>query len=136
MTIQADLAPPPTDAIGTVRGYLAAMERRDLDRARASLAERFTMTFPGGMRFTRLEDLVTWAKPRYRFVRKTYERFSAGTAPEGTTVTCFGTLSGEWPDGSPFSGIRFCDWFLVGPDGKLIRQEVWNDLAVGRSLPT
>ncbi len=37
-------------------------------------------------------------------------------------------LAGEWPDGTPFDGIRFIDRFELA-DGKLARQEVWNDLA-------
>lgn len=122
-----------TDGAASVRAYLDAMEARDLARADSFLAPGFAMVFPGGMTFTRLADLVAWARPRYRFVRKAYTRFDAAPAPDGTAITCFGTLSGEWPDGTAFSGIRFCDWFLVGPDGRLVRQEVWNDLAeVGR----
>lgn len=105
------------------------MEGRDLARARSCLADGFTMTFPGGEQFTDLDALVQWARPRYRFVRKSYERFDVSEGAQGGTVTCFGTLSGEWPDGTPFHGIRFCDWFLVA-DGRLRRQEVWNDLAL------
>jgi hypothetical protein len=115
--------------IRLVRHFLDAMEARDLARARSYLADGFTMTFPGGERFTELEALVAWARPRYRFVRKSYERFDAGEGSQGRTVTCFGTLSGEWPDGRSFEGIRFCDWFLVRDD-RLQRQEVWNDLAL------
>lgn len=118
-----------TAAIDHVRAYLAAMEARDLAAAQAMLAPGFVMTFPGGVSFTALADLVAWARPRYRFVRKSYTRFDAAPVTEGSAVTCFGTLSGEWPDGTAFGGIRFCDWFLVSPDGRLLRQEVWNDLA-------
>lgn len=116
------------NAIHIVKDFLSTMERREIDLARDFLAEGFVMTFPGGARFHRLEELIEWAKPRYRFVRKTYERFDHGNSGDGETVTCFGTLSGEWPDGTPFAGIRFCDWFLIA-DGKLVRQEVWNDIA-------
>jgi hypothetical protein len=42
---------------------------------------------------------------------------------------CHGTLSGEWPDGSAFSDIRFLDRFELR-SGKLTRQQVWNDLAL------
>jgi limonene-1,2-epoxide hydrolase len=116
-------------AIQTVRAYLAAMEARDLPGAQAKLAPGFTMTFPGGVTFTQLADLVAWARPRYRFVKKTFTRFDAAPAPDGTVVACFGTLAGEWPDGTAFSGIRFCDWFLVDSAGLIARQEVWNDLS-------
>jgi hypothetical protein len=43
-----------------------------------------------------------------------------------------GTLSGEWPDGTPFEGIRFIDRFEI-KGGKLISQEVWNDIAEERA---
>ena len=121
------------NAIGTVRAFLDAMEERDLARAASFLGEGYTMTFPGGVQFTRLEELVLWSKPRYRFVKKRYSRFEQGAASDGSggaSVTCFGTLYGEWPDGAPFEGIRFCDWFLLGADGKLLAQEVWNDMAL------
>ena len=120
--------PPLPDPAETVRGFLAALEARDLERARAFLAEDFEMTFPGAARFTRLEDLVAWARDRYRSVTKTIEAMETLPAAAGVTVYCRGRLAGEWPDGSPFEGIRFVDRFELA-EGKLRRQEVWNDLA-------
>lgn len=118
---------PVASPAETVRAFLAAMEARDLDRARGFLAGDFVMTFPGNARFGRLEDLVSWGGKRYRFVRKTYEGFDECFGEEGMVVYCFGTLSGEWPDGRPFEGIRFIDRFVV-EGGKLVDQRVWNDL--------
>ncbi len=119
---------PLPDPAETVRDFLAAMEARDLDRARGFLAEGFEMTFPGEARFTRLEELVAWARDRYRSVTKTIEAIEILPSADGVTVYCRGHLAGEWPDGTHFDGIRFIDRFdLAG--GKLIRQEVWNDLA-------
>lgn len=80
------------------------------------------------MRFTRIEELVEWGASRYRFVRKSYNAFDESFGDTGLIVYCFGTLSGEWPDGTPFSGIRFIDRFET-TDGKLSNQRVWNDLA-------
>lgn len=124
--------PNAADPIDTVRAFLTAMEARDLARARAFLAADFAMTFPGGARFTRLEDLVAWAAGRYRFVRKRYDGFDAARGPAGPVVYCHGTLAGEWPDGAAFSGIRFVDRFAF-KDGLLADQQVWNDLAEGRA---
>ena len=107
-----------------VREYLAAMERRDLAAAKALLAPGFFMVFPGNRRFDTLEQLVEWAKGRYRSARKTYDVFEVSDQ----SVFCFGTLHGEWLDGKPYSGIRFIDRFTVR-DGKLVDQQVWNDLA-------
>jgi len=119
--------PPPSPA-QLVRDYLAAMEARDLEAARGLLAAGFTMTFPGGATFRDPEELVAWARDRYRAVAKTCERFDEAPDGEGAVVYCFGTLSGEWPDGEPFAGIRFIDRFVV-EDGKIAQQLVWNDLA-------
>jgi len=106
-----------------VRRFLAAMELRDLAGARAMLAPGFEMVFPGGRRMTGLEELLAWAGPRYRFVHKSFERFDC----TGNIVYAIGTLSGEWPDGTAFSGIRFIDRFEIA-GGRITLQEVWNDL--------
>ena len=111
-----------------VQSYLAAMEARDLALAEVMLAPGFTMEFPGPVTFTRLSDLIEWAKPRYRFVKKVYQRFDEAPAGDAAVVYCFGTLAGEWPDGVAFAGIRFIDRFTVA-GGKLVDQTVWNDLA-------
>lgn len=124
-------SPPPAPA-RVVRDYLEAMERRDLKGASSFLAEGFTMTFPGGATFSQPEELVEWAKGRYRSIAKTYERFDEAPCAEGAAVYCFGTLSGAWPDETAFSGIRFIDRFTVA-EGKLIDQQVWNDLAEART---
>ena len=118
-----------------MRNYLTAMEAREIDTARALLAPGFSMTFPGTAPMTTLEELIEWAKPRYNFVTKTYEGFEALQSPQDAAVVyCRGTLSGEWPDGTPFSGIRFIDRFEV-VDGRLTRQDVWNDIAEAKANP-
>lgn len=126
--IPAPALPDPADM---VREFLAAMEARNLDAARGFIGEGFAMTFPGGVRMTSLEELVAFAHPRYRFVKKTYERFDSLPGGDLSLVYCFGTLSGEWPDGKAFQGIRFIDRFEI-VKGKIIRQDVWNDIAETR----
>ncbi len=111
-----------------VRAYLTAMEQRDLTLAQSFLAEGFQMTFPGGVIFSTPEELAEWGRPRYRFVRKSYERFDETPDGSDVVVYCFGTLSGELPDGTPFDNIRFIDRFVVS-DSRLKDQKVWNDLA-------
>ena len=120
-------------ATQSVVEYLEAMEARDLTRAAALLSPDFRMTFPGGIELASLESLIEWSKPRYQFVRKTFERFEALDVQSGSNgvqqvVYCFGTLAGAWNDGRPFSGIRFIDRFIVS-NGKLADQRVWNDMA-------
>lgn len=120
-------APPPAPE-QIVRDFLAAMERRDLAAASAYLAEDFNMTFPGGATFRKLDELVAWAKPRYRKIAKTFDHFDTVPGLHFATVYCSGTLSGEWPDGQTFDGIRFIDRFTVR-GGLLLDQAVWNDLS-------
>ena len=110
-----------------VRAFLDTMEARDLVRAKRFLAPGFTMTFPGNQRFTELEAMIAWAKPRYRWVKKRYERFDVAQDSTATHVYCFGALYGEWNDGTGFEGIRFIDRFTVRA-GKLVDQMVWNDM--------
>jgi phenylpyruvate tautomerase PptA (4-oxalocrotonate tautomerase family) len=115
--------PDPAD---TVRAYLDAMEARDLDSAQAMLGDGFTMTFPGAPPMTKLQDLIDWARPRYHYVKKTYSGFDT-VHGDTTVVYCHGTLQGEWPDGTMFGGVRFVDRFEL-TEGKITRQDVWNDL--------
>ena len=112
-----------------VKTFLETMEARDLAGARAMLAPGFAMTFPGGARFATLEELVAWARPRYQWVRKRYDRFDEVPGAGGESVVyCHGTLHGVWPDGTAFEGIRFIDRFAIR-DGRLAGQQVWNDQA-------
>ena len=124
-----------TDAIATVRRFLDALEARDLDTARALTAPGFAMVFPGDRRMDSLEALVAWSAPRYRFVRKTHDRFDRIDDPATgrAVVYVLGTLRGEWPDGSAFAGIRYVDRFELDAEGRIDRQEVWNDMAETRA---
>jgi hypothetical protein len=119
--------PDTSNPAAVVQAYLSAMEVRDLPAARAHLGPGFRMTFPGGVTMTTLDQLIAWSAPRYRYVKKTYERFDALPG----LVYCFGTLHGEWPDGTPFAGIRFIDRFELS-GALIVRQDVWNDMGEAR----
>ncbi|MEO0427371.1 MAG: tautomerase family protein [Pseudomonadota bacterium] len=125
-------APALPDPEAVVLGFLAAMKARDLDAAQHRLSPDFEMRFPGKGPMRRLEELIEWAAPRYRSVRKTIEGTEIASASGATTVWVHGTLAGEWPDGSPFEGIRFVDRFLL-EDGLIARQDVWNDIGEARA---
>lgn len=125
--------PVVPEATPVVRAFLEAMGRRDLEAAGGYLDEGFEMVFPGGQVMHRLSELVDWAAGRYQAVEKRYERFDEAWQRGGVTVVfCSGTLLGRWPDGRSFDGIRFIDRFEV-VQGKIRRQEVWNDLAEASS---
>ncbi len=74
-------APALPDPVGIVRDFLDALHARDLDLAHTMFADGFTMTFPGTDPMTKLEQVLEWAAPRYRFVTKTYEGFDAMQSP-------------------------------------------------------
>ncbi len=116
---------PTPDSI--VKSYLQAMEARDINKAESFLGPDFHMTFPGGQKFTRLQELVEWAKSRYTSVTKVFENFDVCGSDQGSMVYCTGTLNGTWLDGTEFSSIRFIDRFIVN-EGMIIKQEVWNDI--------
>ncbi len=115
-----------------VAQFLACMASRDLVAAQAFLAPNFEMVFPSGQVMRQLSELMAWAAPRYRRIEKTQMVYEESWQGDQTVVYCRGLLKGEWPDGSEFSGIRFVDRFEV-IKGKLVRQDVWNDLAEMRA---
>ena len=115
-----------------VRAYLRATQERRLVDATAFLASDFTCEFPGGEQFTSLDELVTWSSSRYRRIEKKIDQLDVILAANGDVVYCYGTLFGEWPDGTSFSGVRFIDRFTV-VDDRLTDQRVWNDLAESRT---
>jgi phenylpyruvate tautomerase PptA (4-oxalocrotonate tautomerase family) len=116
------------------RAYLEAFEARDLDTARGFLAEGFRMVFPGGRSFTDFAPLIEWSRTRYARVGKRFESFDECLSGPRPVVWCKGTLWGTWTDGTPFEGIRFTDRFEF-EGGRIVFQEVWNDLAVHRPQP-
>jgi len=122
------------DASALVRSFLDLMQERDLAGASRLLGPDFRMQFPGSPPMQRLEQLVSRAGGQYRSVGKTYERFDESWTEAGAVVYCFGSLHGEWLDGTAFEGIRFIDRFEV-TDGLITRQDVWNDLALHKPAP-
>lgn len=117
-----------------VKDYLRIMEERDLVRAKQFLAPDFSMTFPGGITMTSLDDLVEWSKSRYRSITKTFEDFDVFEDGEETIVYSTGMLNGEALDGSAISEVRYIDRFVFR-DGLIVDQHVWNDLADVLSKP-
>jgi len=128
---------PAAEAIDT---YLQLCEDRELDQATDYLADGVELIFPGNRSYASLQEMAQASKGRYAWVKKHRTDYSVGerTAPDGTTeqvVTSIGTLYGEKLDGTPFEGIRYIDVFTVR-DGRIVRQEVWNDLAESDVLQT
>ena len=41
-------------------------------------------------------------------------------------------MTGSWPDGRSFQGVRFCDRVVLR-NGLIVEMQVWSDLAEYRS---
>lgn len=121
---------PEHQARCIVEEFLDASMIPDPDRARGYMAQDAVIVFTGGRRFDDPAQSTAFNAARYRWVKKRMERtdvVSGGTAEE-TIVYNIGTLYGEWPDGQPFSGNRYCDRFVVR-HGRIVRMDVLNDSA-------
>ena len=121
------------DSLGTggklVWDFLTLFAERRYAEANAYLAPGCRMLFPGGVVFTDCTDLPKRAGALYRWVKKDFERIDEFATAEGAIVYNYGSLRGEWADGTPFAGIRYIDRFLIR-DGRVVDQKVWNDLAL------
>lgn len=125
-------APALPDPVEIALDFLKALEARDVDTAEAALATGFRMVFPGTKPMATIAELIDWAKDRYRFVKKTVTSTEAFHSDGCAVVYVIGTLSGEWPNGEPFAGIRFIDRFEI-KGGKIVSQDVWDDIAEERA---
>jgi hypothetical protein len=112
--------------------FLTLFAEQRYAEANAYLAPRCTMLFPGGAVFTDCTALPKRAATIYRWVKKAFERIDELASDEGAIVYNYGTLYGEWLDGTPFAGVRYIDRFVVR-DGKITDQKVWNDLCLAAS---
>jgi hypothetical protein len=115
------------EAISVAQSFLQAIKRREMELAQSFLAPEFRIIVPGGITFRTLSEHVAWAKSHYSRVTTVYEYFDAAFTPQGIAVYCVGTLTGEYPDGTTFSSIRFIDRLVVC-NGKLVELQIWNDM--------
>ena len=113
-----------------VDDYLRLLMIPDPAAASRYVAPDLRIRFTGGRAMSAPAECAAFNATRYRWVKKRIDATEtvAGGTPEHTVVYSLGTLYGEWPDGTPFEGIRFIDRFTIR-DGKLADQLVWNDIA-------
>ncbi len=92
------------------------------------------MAVSGNYRFTDIADFIAFSRQRNGGVRKAPEGYDVCRTEEGVAVYCYGTMSGNWVDGSPFEGVRFIDRFLIRGT-KILDLKVWSDMAEFRPRP-
>ena len=73
MTLRQNRQTASDGAIKTIKRYLMAMENLDMADAESSLAEESQMLSRGDQTFRALHELIAWAKPRYKWVKKSYD---------------------------------------------------------------
>lgn len=119
------------DAIDLIRRWFDAMGSRDLETAERLMAPTVTIVVSGGHRFSKLADFVAFGLDRYTSVHKQTDHFEVSEAAGGVAVYVRGEMSGSWRDGVTFSGVRWCDRFLVS-SGLIGELQTWSDLAESR----
>ena len=122
------------DLIDAVNSYLLLCEKRELEAASEYLAPGANLMFPGGFHYTNLNDMVADAQRRYKWARKHRTDFDVFLDDQGDAVVVSrGTLDGESLSGRQFSNVRYQDRFVFR-GGKIIDQQVWNDLGASGVL--
>jgi ketosteroid isomerase-like protein len=123
-----DIPQANTADVEIVRAFLDASMKPDVERAASFVAADFKLTFTGGRTYDHPAGSIGFNAKRYRWVKKSMERFDVVPGAEETIVYSIGTLYGEWPDGTAFKDNRYVDRFVVR-GGKIVRMDVWNDSA-------
>jgi len=117
------------NAIEIVKVFLKAMDERDIERASSLLASDVKLIYPGTGPLNNLDELINFGRKRYQWIRKNIEGIDSLALPEGdSAVYVMGQLYGVNLSGAEFSGVRFIDRYVIR-DGRIVAQEVWNDLA-------
>lgn len=116
------------EAAQLVKRFLRTMEERDLATAEAMMAPGAEIIFPGGKNFSSQREMVEASRGRYQWVKKSFDRIDVYQADDSQVVYVLGTLHGVNRHGVPFSDVRYIDRFVI-KNGRIARQEVWNDLA-------
>ena len=118
----------PKDIVNIVQQFMLASMASDRATTDRYLASNAVITFTGGRKFAKPEEVGRFNAGRYRWVKKAIERWDV--TYEGNEIIAYsiGTLYGEWPDGTPFQGNRYVDRFVI-VDGKITTMDVWNDSA-------
>lgn len=116
------------EVVDMIERFMLASMEGDRDTVRRFMSPDVEVTFTGGRKFPRPEQVAEFNGRRYGWVKKAIERYDLALGEDGIVIYCTGTLYGAWPDGEPFEGNRYVDRFVVR-DGKIVKMDVWNDSA-------
>lgn len=113
-----------------VEEYLRILMIPDPEGAKAFVSPELQIRFTGGREMRSPADCAAFNATRYAWVKKKFDRTEvvSGATEEESVVYMIGTLYGEWPDGTPFSGNRYVDRYVVRA-GRIVEMQVWNDSA-------
>ena len=126
--LKSELDEKTKEAAKVVEEYLVASMVPDPDTAATYMANDVSITFTGGRKMSHPGETAKFNAGRYTWVKKKMDRFDVAPGVGETVVYSIGSLYGEWPDGTAFSGNRYVDRFVVR-DGKIVEMDVWNDSA-------
>ncbi|MDX2345729.1 MAG: nuclear transport factor 2 family protein [Legionella sp.] len=112
----------------TIKAFLEASMKPDPEKAFEYMAEGVDITFTGGIKFSHPREASAFNAKRYNWVKKKLGSFDVSIEDAIVTVYSFGSLYGEWPDGTEFENNRYIDRFII-EDGKIVKMDVINDSA-------
>jgi hypothetical protein len=113
-----------------VEEYLRLLMIPDPESAKTFISPELLIRFTGGREMHAPAECAAFNATRYAWVKKKFGRTEvvSGATGEETVVYMTGTLYGEWLDGTPFSGNRYVDHYVVKHE-RIVQMEVWNDSA-------
>ena len=127
-SLTVELDEKTEEAAKIVEEYLVASMVPDPEKAVSYMAPDVSITFTGGRKMSHPKETAAFNAGRYAWVKKQMDRFDVAPGVGETVVYSVGSLYGEWPDGTEFSGNRYVDRFVVR-NGKIVEMDVWNDSA-------
>ncbi len=117
-----------SDAVATVKTFLDALMRRDMEAVDVLLGPGFRMTVSGGHVFTSPAEFAAFSKGRHKSAKKTTDRYDAIPGDDCTIVYALGSMAGVWNDDTTYEGVRYIDRFEVA-HGKIVDMRVWSDMS-------
>ena len=127
ITGQAPAGQNLQEIVSTVQKVILGAMAGDRAMVQTYMAPNVELTFVG-RKLAAADEIGKFNSTRYKWVKKSIDRWDVGYSGNEIMVYSLGTLYGEWTDGTPFKGNRYIDRFII-VDGKITKMDVWNDSA-------